>query len=59
MTSATRERSRTRPRNEAEWLQDLLADIQAEVARQPNPRAIQRIRARLQAQIKLPARAAA
>ena len=57
-TTATKERIRIE-QEETDWLYQLLADIQKDVAAQPRPQAVQRIRARLQAAIDRPVRAAA
>jgi len=45
--------------DETVWLHALLADVQREVAAQPNPQAIERIRARIQAALERPVRQAA
>lgn len=45
--------------DEGEWLRRLLADVHAEIARHPSPRAVARIRERLLAAIERPERAAA
>ena len=59
MRTATKEVTRLERTNEGEWLHLLLADIQREIAEQPVPGAVARIRARLLAQLDRPARAAA
>jgi hypothetical protein len=58
VTSITR-RTRIDEVDEGEWLHRLLADVHDDVARQPSPAAIRRMRGRLMAQIKRPAKAAA
>ena len=59
MRTATTERIRSDQR-EAEWLVQLLADIQKDVAKQPKILTVERIRARLQAAMDhRPVRAAA
>lgn len=45
--------------DEGEWLLRLLVDISREVAEQPRPEAIKRMRSRLLSAMKPPARAAA
>lgn len=45
--------------DDGDWLHRLLADIQEDVAGHPSPRAVERIRGRLLAEMKRPARAAA
>ena len=45
--------------NEGDWLHQLLADAQRQVASSPSPQAIARIRQRLFAAIRRPVRAAA
>lgn len=45
--------------DEAEWLHLLLADIQREIARQPSPSAVERIRSHLLSQLDRPTQAAA
>ena len=42
-----------------DWLRRLLADVKNEVALQPNPQALGRIRDRVMAEIKTPLKAAA
>ena len=44
---------------EGDWLLQLLSDIRREVAREPSPSTVERIRARLLASIQRPTRAAA
>ena len=58
MRTITKERTSSEQRESA-WLYQLLADIQKDVAAQPKPQAVERIRARLQADIERPVRAAA
>jgi hypothetical protein len=59
MTTATKKRTRIDRLDDGEWLSQLLADVRAEVASNPKPQAIERIRGRLNAEIDTPARAAA
>ena len=59
MRTATKEVTRIEHRDEGEWLHLLLADIQREIAEQPGPGAVDRIRSRMLAQMDRPARAAA
>lgn len=59
MRTATKEITRIGHIDEGEWLHLLLADIQRELADQPRPSAIRRIRARLFSQMDRPVRAAA
>ena len=59
MTTDTKKRTRIDRLDEGDWLNELLADVRAEVASNPKPQAIDRIRARLYAEIDPPARAAA
>jgi hypothetical protein len=59
MRTATREVTRLERSDEGVWLQRLLADIQREVAEQPCPEAVDRIRGRLIAQMDRPAKVAA
>jgi len=59
MRTATTEVTRLEHRDEGEWLQRLLADIQREIAEQPGPGAVDRIRGRLLAQMDRPAKVAA
>lgn len=59
MTTQTKgRRIRIRP-PEGEWLAELLADVHREVATQPSPQAIERIRQRIFSEIGAPARVAA
>ena len=58
MTTA-KKRTRIDRLDEGEWLSQLLADVRAEVASNPNPQAIERMRDRLYAEIDAPTRAAA
>ena len=44
---------------EGKWLYQLLVDIDADAARQPSLRAVARMKRRLQAEIKMPVKAAA
>ena len=46
-------------RENSDWLYDLLAEIRADVAKQPTPAVIRRMRARLEAAMKRPAEIAA
>ena len=46
-------------RPEGEWLMELLADVHQDIAKQPSPQAIERIRQRLFSEIGVPARVAA
>ncbi len=55
---ATKERTGIE-RNDADWLLELLADVRNDVAYQPRPQALARIRARLLAAMDRPVRAAA
>jgi len=59
MKTGTNERTRIQRQHEADWLNRLLADVRQEVGSQPSPQAIARVRARLLAHIKTPAKAAA
>ena len=59
MTTATRKRTRIERLDEGDWLYPLLADAHQQLARQPSPQAVGRIRRRLLARIKAPVRAAA
>lgn len=59
MTTATNKRTRIDRLDEGEWLSELLADVKAEVASNPKPQAIERMRDRLYAEIDAPTRAAA
>lgn len=58
MTTA-KKRTRIDRLDEGEWLSELLADVRAEVASNPKPQAIERMRDRLYAEIDAPTRAAA
>lgn len=58
MTTA-KKRTRIDRLDEGEWLSELLADVKAEVASNPKPQAIERMRDRLYAEIDAPTRAAA
>jgi hypothetical protein len=46
-------------RPEGEWLMELLADVHQQIATQPSPQAIERIRQRVFSDIGVPARVAA
>ena len=59
MTTAMKERTTAVYSEKSEWLYRLLADIRRETASQPSPQAVSRIRARLLATIKTPAKVAA
>ncbi len=59
MTTSRKQRNEGARQGEAEWLQQLLADIHTDVSRQPSAQAIERIRARLLTEIRAPVRAAA
>ena len=59
MRTATNEFTGIERRDEGEWLHLLLADIQREMAGQPGPGAVDRIRGRLRAQMDRPAKVAA
>ncbi len=59
MKAATKKHTRNGRSNGNEWLYRLLADIHQEVASQPTPQAVARIRRRLLTEIRPPARAAA
>ena len=59
MKAVVEERTRVDQLDEGDWLQLLLADVHQEVARQPSPRAVERIRGRLLIEMKTPAQAAA
>jgi len=60
MKTATSEAIRRIDRlNEGDWLRQLLADVQRQVATRPSAQAVERIRQRLVAEISTPARAAA
>ena len=59
MRTATAEHTRVDRLQDGDWLYRLLGDIRDEVARRPSRRAVERIRGRLLAQMKTPARAAA
>jgi hypothetical protein len=59
MKTATKELAKIQRTEEGEWLHLLLADIQREIAEQPGPGAVGRIRAQLFAKIGRPERAAA
>jgi hypothetical protein len=56
---AAKKSSQSVPRDNGAWLLLLLTDIQGEIAQQPTPRAVARIRRRVQAAIKTPIKAAA
>ena len=56
---ATKKRTTTTPADEGTWLYALLADVHEDVASQPRPQAIRRIRRQLYAAIDTPERAAA
>lgn len=58
MTTA-KKRTRIDRLDEGEWLSQLLTDVRAEVASNPKPQAIERMRDRLYAEIDAPTRAAA
>jgi hypothetical protein len=45
--------------DEGEWLHLLMAEIRADVTSQPSPQAVERIRARILAEMQAPARVAA
>jgi hypothetical protein len=59
MKTATQKRARINQLDDGDWLYLLLANIHEEVANQPSPQAVERIRGRLLAQIQPPARVAA
>lgn len=59
MTTATKRRTRVDRLDDGEWLYGLLTDVHRQVASHPSPQAIERIRRRLLAEIRTPARAAA
>jgi hypothetical protein len=59
MKTATKVVARLDAQDEGEWLQRLLADIQREIAEQPSPGAVARMRGRVLAVIGRPERAAA
>jgi hypothetical protein len=59
MKAATNVRMRLDSLDEGTWLNSLLADIQAEIARQPTMSAIERMRNRVLQRIKHPTQAAA
>jgi uncharacterized protein YaeQ len=59
MRTATKAASNVADLDDGNWLSELLSDIQAEIARQPSPSAVKRIRTRLLAKLDRPARAAA
>ncbi len=58
MRTTTDERTRTQEQD-ADWLHELLADVQKEIATQPKGYLIARMRARLLAAMDRPVRAAA
>jgi len=43
----------------SDWLCELLADVRSDIAKQPTPAAVRRMRARLEAGMKRPAKIAA
>ncbi len=59
MKTTPQERTQIDQIDDGAWLQQLLADVHEQVARQPSPQAILRIRRRVQAQLAVPNRAAA
>jgi hypothetical protein len=60
MTTSTATEKRLHiEQDETVWLHALLADVQREVAAQPKPQAIERIRARIQEALARPVRRAA
>lgn len=59
MKAAAKKRSQGVSLDNGSWLLLLLTDIQDEIAQQPSPRAVARIRRRVQAAIKTPIKAAA
>lgn len=58
-TKVTKKRATATPADEGTWLYALLADVHEEIASQPRPQAIRRIRRQLYAAIDIPERAAA
>jgi hypothetical protein len=59
MATATQKRTRIDKLDEGDWLQRLLTSEHQRVATDPSPQAIARIRQRILAEMKTPARAAA
>ena len=59
MKAVAKNRQQVDRMDDGVWLSRLLADVRSEMWRQPNPRAIARIRGRVMAQVRAPLRAAA
>jgi hypothetical protein len=59
MKATTKKRTDIHSLEEGDWLIELLSDVQREVASQPSPSAVNRIRDRLFASIETPAKVAA
>ena len=59
MANAATKNASSQWTEDSDWLCELLADVRAEVAEQPTPAAVRRMRATLEAGMKRPAQIAA
>ncbi len=59
MNAQNEKRIRIDRLDEGEWLHLLMAETREDVTSQPSPQAVERIRARIMAEIQVPARVAA
>lgn len=59
MAKKSRKSAQMEEINDSDWLYELLADTRADLAGQPTPEAIERIRATLKAELDRPAKIAA